>query len=282
MLDPKKLLEQFLGGQSGDRSRSGQSAGGQSMGGLFGGGSSDRQDQNTQSGQSSGGGLGGLGGLGSALGGGNLRDTANQAIDMIRNNPGKAAGLAAVLFGTGAGRKMAGPAIQMGGLAAIAGLAYKAYQSYQAGQAPADPATAQPIQHLPAPPADSGFHPDLNSMDDDFALVLVRAMIAASKADGHVDAEERTRIMEKLSVSGLGSEAEAFLEKELANPIDIDAIVAACKSEEQRVELYTASRLTVNADNRAERGYLDLLAGRLGMADALVDHVEATVSAAHV
>ena len=29
-----------------------------------------------------------------------------------------------------------------------------------------------------------------------------------------------------------------------------------------------------------ERGYLDLLAGRLGLPDALVDHIEATVSSA--
>ena len=33
-------------------------------------------------------------------------------------------------------------------------------------------------------------------------------------------------------------------------------------------------------DSRAERGYLDLLAGRLQLPDALVDHIEATVSAA--
>jgi uncharacterized membrane protein YebE (DUF533 family) len=46
------------------------------------------------------------------------------------------------------------------------------------------------------------------------------------------------------------------------------------------VELYTASRLTIEPDSRAERGYLDLLAGRLGLPDALVDHIEATVSAA--
>ncbi|TIQ53563.1 MAG: DUF533 domain-containing protein, partial [Mesorhizobium sp.] len=41
-------------------------------------------------------------------------------------------------------------------------------------------------------------------------------------------------------------------------------------------------RLTIDPDTRAERGYLDLLAGRLGLPDALVDHVEATVSAAKV
>ncbi len=36
--------------------------------------------------------------------------------------------------------------------------------------------------------------------------------------------------------------------------------------------------LAVDPDSRAERGYLDMLAGRLGLPDALVDHIEATVS----
>jgi len=48
------------------------------------------------------------------------------------------------------------------------------------------------------------------------------------------------------------------------------------------VEIYTASRLAIEADTRAERGYLDLLAGRLGLPDALVDHIESTVVAAKV
>ncbi len=46
------------------------------------------------------------------------------------------------------------------------------------------------------------------------------------------------------------------------------------------MELYTASRLAIEPNTRAERGYLDLLAGRLGLPDELVDHIEATVSAA--
>ena len=69
---------------------------------------------------------------------------------------------------------------------------------------------------------------------------------------------------------------------ELANPTDLDAMVSAARTEEQKVELYTASRLAIDPDTRAERGYLDMLAGRLGLADALVDHIEATVSAAKV
>ncbi len=65
-------------------------------------------------------------------------------------------------------------------------------------------------------------------------------------------------------------------------PVDIDAIVNAAKTEEERVEVYTASRLTIEPESRAERGYLDLLAGRLGLPDALVDHIEATVASAKV
>ena len=44
--------------------------------------------------------------------------------------------------------------------------------------------------------------------------------------------------------------------------------------------MFTAARLAIEPDTRAERGYLDLLAGRLGLPDDLVDHIEATVSAA--
>ena len=132
-----------------------------------------------------------------------------------------------------------------------------------------------------SPPAGDGFHPaEAPQGEAEFALTLVRAMISAAKADGHIDDDERKKIADRLSLAGIGNEAQGFIEKELAAPLDLDALVASAKTEAQRVELYTASRLAIEADTRAERGYLDLLAGRLGLADALVDHVEATVAAA--
>ncbi|MFB2550275.1 tellurite resistance TerB family protein [Ensifer soli] len=213
--------------------------------------------------------------------GGSLRDRAGQAVQLAKDNPLKAGALAAVLFGTGTGREVAGAALKLGGLAAIAGLGYTAYKNYQAGQAPAasQDAVLSTPELLP-PPADSGFATD--RVSSDFALILVRAMISAARADGHIDDAERSRIIDRLTVSGLSSDATAFLNDELSSPIDLDAIVAAARTEEQRVELYTASRLAIEPKSRAERGYLDLLAGRLGLADALVDHIEATVSAAKV
>ncbi len=211
---------------------------------------------------------------------GSVKQKAGDIIQLAKDNPLATGAIAAVLLGTKTGRSLGGNALKLGGLAAIAGLGYQAYKNYQAGKAPQEAASAGP--ELLPPPADSPFSPEAPAASDDFALALVRAMIAASKADGHIDTEERRHIMDKIHLSGLGAEAETFIEAELSAPTDIDSLVAAAKTEEQKVELYTASRLAIEPDNRAERGYLDLLAGRLGLADALVDHIEATVSAAKV
>ncbi len=80
----------------------------------------------------------------------------------------------------------------------------------------------------------------------------------------------------------LSSDAAAFIERELADPTDLDAIIASARTEEQKVELYTAVRLTIEPDTRAERGFLDLVAGRLGLPDALLDHIDSTVAGAKV
>ena len=207
---------------------------------------------------------------------GTVRDKAGQVTQMAKDNPLAAGAIAAVLLGTGPGRKLTGSAVKLGGLAAIGGLAYKAYQNYQAGNKPAE--VAKEEQQLLPPPSDTGFHPSQAPQGEaEFALVLIRSMIAAAKADGHIDDEERRRIGEKLSLSGLDSEAGAFLNAEMKNPASLDDLVGAAKTDAQKVELYTASRLAINSDTRAERGYLDLLAGRLGLPDNLVDHIEATV-----
>jgi uncharacterized membrane protein YebE (DUF533 family) len=215
--------------------------------------------------------------------GGSVKERAGDAIQMAKDNPWKAGALATVLLGTKTGRNIAGNALTIGGLAALAGLGYQAYKNYQEGQAPATPSDAPPPKTaiLP-PPADSGFGATSPTQSNEFVLVLLRAMIAAAKADGHIDEGERALILDKIKAADVSGEAAAFIERELSQPTDIDALVAAAVTEEQRVELYTASRLTIEPDSRAERGYLDLLAGRLGLPDALVDHIEATVSSAKV
>ena len=208
-----------------------------------------------------------------------VRDKAGQATQLAKDNPLATGALVAVLLGTGAGRKVTGSALKIGGLAAVAGLAYKAYQNYQKGSQPGAEAEKQP--ELLPPPSDTEFDPAQAPQGEaEFTLALVRAMIAAAKADGHIDDEEKKKIGDRLALAGIGFEAEAFLREELEKPLDLDELVSLARTEAQRVELYTASRLTIEPNSRAERGYLDLLAGRLQLPDALVDHIEATVSAA--
>lgn len=213
---------------------------------------------------------------------GTVRDKAGQAVQLAKDNPLATGAIAAVLLGTKTGRGLTGSALKLGGLAAVAGLAYKAYQNYQAGKQPAEATQTNEPELLPAP-ADTSFHPSQAPQGEgEFALTLVRAMIAAAKADGHIDDEERRKIGDKLSLAGIGSEAEDFLLAELERPLDLDQLVTAAQSDAQKIEIYTASRLAIDPDTRTERGYLDMLAGRLQLPDALIDHIESTVSAAKV
>jgi uncharacterized membrane protein YebE (DUF533 family) len=221
--------------------------------------------------------------LGSQVPGGQgtVRDKAGQAVQMAKDNPLAAGALAAVLLGTGTGRKLTGSALKLGGMAAVAGLAYKAYQNYRSGQQPQSAPREGEIL-LPSP-SETPFDPvNAPQGESEFALVIVRAMIAAARADGHIDAEERSRISDKLGLSGIGADAERFLMEELERPVDVDALVSQASTEAQKVELYTASRIAIEPRTRAERGYLDMLAGRLNLPDSLVDHIEATVAEAKV
>ncbi|MGJ8571545.1 MAG: tellurite resistance TerB family protein [Hoeflea sp.] len=212
---------------------------------------------------------------------GTIRDKAGHATQMAKNNPLATGAIAAVLLGTGTGRAIGGSALRLGGMAAIAGLGYQAWKNYQAGKSPSDSSVGSEPELL-TPPSDSEFSAEPASVNGDFALSLIRVMIAAARADGHVDDAERVRIRDKLALSGLGADAVSFLDDELSKPVDMDGIVAAASSEAQKVEMFTAARLAIEPDSRAERGFLDLLAGRLGLADSLVDHIEATVAAAKV
>ncbi len=206
-----------------------------------------------------------------------VKDRAGQAMQMAKNNPLATGALAAVLLGTGAGRNIAGSAIQLGGLAAIATLGYKAYQNYKEGK-PILPHKADAA--LPDPSVVEGTAFDQTAQGaagEMFTLSLVRIMIAAARADGHIDDAERAAILGKLKTSGINEDVQAFIDHEISEPTNFDGLVESAVSEEQKVELYTAARLTISPDSRAERGFLDMLAGRLNLPDALVDHIDATV-----
>lgn len=106
------------------------------------------------------------------------------------------------------------------------------------------------------------------------AMLLLRAMIAAAKADGEVDPEERAQITARLRAAGAEDNAQRFVEEELTKPVDLYAITSEVRDAATAAEVYVASLAAIHVDTEAERKYLDALALRLGLNRAAVDELE--------
>jgi uncharacterized membrane protein YebE (DUF533 family) len=187
---------------------------------------------------------------------------------------GVAGGLAGILLGGKTSRKMAKGAVKLGGTAALAGLAYKAYQSWQASQQQPAAEAPQPMTDITPKPEGTAFLPAPGAARDGMSLAILRAMIAAAKADGHIDAQEHSRIFAKLGEIDLDTEEKAFIIDELRRPLDIDAVVKAAVTPELAVEIYAASCLAIDPDDPAEQAYLAMLASRLKLDPGLRAAVE--------
>lgn len=193
-------------------------------------------------------------------------------------------GLVGLMVGGKKTRKMAKNVAMYGGMAAVGALAYKAWQNHQSGQqaaptaAPAQPAAVPQPVALPPPPQSSAFVPQSASDEQNLARALLRAMVAAAKADGHIDADEQRSIFERMDSLPLTSDDKAFVMDELRAPLDVNAVADAAQNQEQAAEIYAASLLAIDPDGPAERGYLGMLAARLRLDQGLVDHLHASVA----
>lgn len=177
-----------------------------------------------------------------------------------------AAGLAAGLL---LGRGGFGDLAKVGAIAAVGGLAYKAWQNHQAQQGNSAPVE----QDRFVPPPQAGYQ------HEELSKTLVRAMIAATKADGQIDATEKDAIFKRLETMPLGAEEKAFVFDELSSPLDINAVVDRADTAEHGAEIYAASLVAITADTPAERAYLDALAFKLKLDPGLVAEIHKTAGA---
>ena len=107
----------------------------------------------------------------------------------------------------------------------------------------------------------------------DVALLTLKAMINAAKADGRIDEGELDRIVGKLQEDGVDAEEQAFIRAELSAPMDTDGLVAAVPNVQVGLQIYTASLLAIQVDTAAEQAYLRELADKLGLEDETVRQV---------
>jgi uncharacterized membrane protein YebE (DUF533 family) len=236
MFDPKTLLDQLLGGNAGSGNAGGQQGG-------FGDLARTAQQKFQTSGLNSFGGGAAVGGV-----------------------------LGLLLGGKGLG-KMAGGAMGYGGAAMLGAMALRAYQNYKQGVAVQGtvPVSRNELAHMPA----SQMPHALPAADGSpFELLLLRAMVGAAKADGHVDAQEQQHLFEQVERMGLDAEAKAAVFDLLAKPLDLARLDASVGNEAQRGEIYLAARLATDGNHAGERAYLDALAMRLQLPAALRAHLD--------
>jgi uncharacterized membrane protein YebE (DUF533 family) len=172
------------------------------------------------------------------------------------------AGILAILLGTGAGRKVTGAALKMGSVAAVGGLAYKAFQNWQGVH------SGQPVEE----------HASADQLEGDAAenrsLALLRAMIAAAKADGHINEGELDAIQQQLSTMSLDGDTLEFLQAELTKPVNAAEIAAAADTPNAAAEIYLVSRIIIDDSNAQEKAYLAELAKQLKLKDTLVAELD--------
>ena len=202
----------------------------------------------------------GLSDLLSGIGGGSLGKALSGS-----GNSALAAGAMGLLLGNRKLRKLGGKAVTYGGLAALGVLAYKAYGNWQAQQGGAAQPEPQTIDRLP--PAEVEVHSE----------GILKALVAAAKADGHVDARERQLIESELARLAGDADLQHWLEAELNKPLDPVDVASAARSPEMAAEMYLASVLMVDEEHFMERAYLDELARCLQLAPALQAELESQV-----
>ncbi|CAD5107529.1 tellurite resistance TerB family protein [Zestomonas carbonaria] len=233
-----QLLRAGLSGRGGAAPQGGGSMDlGGLLGGLLGGGSGAAAGGGA-------GGLGGLGGLGDLLGG-MLGGGAAQS--------GQARG------GSGGG-------IGYGGLATLGMLAFQAYSAWQRQQQQQQAASAlrqpQMVNQL------------VGAEAEDHSRAILRALIAASKADGRIDEQEKRLIYAEIAKHTADAELQAWLDDEVQKPLDASDVAGAAQTPEMAAEMYLASALLIGSQEGGERAYLDDLAYQLRLDPALQAELE--------
>ena len=115
----------------------------------------------------------------------------------------------------------------------------------------------------------TGGTPASDAMEETAKLML-RAMIQAAKADGEIDADERAKILDQLG--DVSSEERAFVEAELAKPLDVAGLAEDARGQ-MAAQVYAAALMAIHVDNRREAAYLDQLSTALGLPKDMRDRM---------
>ncbi|WP_028616247.1 tellurite resistance TerB family protein [Pseudomonas canadensis] len=221
---------------------------------------SDLLEQLLRAGQ---GGSASSGGLGGLLGG-LLKGTSTGNASAGGGLGGLLGGLGGMLGGASATRPTQGRSggMNYAALASLGMAAFQAYQSWQRQQASAPQQAIQTVDQLEGAQAEAHSHG------------VLRALIAAAKADGKIDEQEQQMISAEIGRHTDDIQLQQWLDAEVAKPLDAADFAEYAHDPALASEIYLASVMLVDDQQDAERNYLDDLAGQLQIDAQLQLHLE--------
>lgn len=150
--------------------------------------------------------------------------------------------------------------------------------AHASGSTPPPPPVQTPTAMPPPPPlaAPTRAMPLLDERQQNVVL-LIRTMIAAANADGHIDAAERELILQRAGDGGLDRETLDFLQGELARPQSLEQLIGIARPE-LAAETYAAAALVIDSANDAERLWLERLARAVELDPATRAEVDARLA----
>ena len=175
-----------------------------------------------------------------------------------------AGGALAMLLGSQRGRKIGGAALKYGSVAALGALAFKVYRDWQSAQSAVTPRPPAAVEFARLPAAQVEQH----------SQAMLGAMIAAARADGHMDERERELVEAELHRLEADLTLRRWVDDQLRRPVDPAAVAAAAATPEMAAEIYLASVLVVDETTVMERAYLDELARQLRLDAGLKAELE--------
>ena len=234
-MNTSDLLEQLLRAGQGSMSQQGGSGGGASNQGGLG-----------DLGGLLGGLLGGAGG--SSAGGGGLGGLLGGMLG--GSSPG------------GSAQTRSSGGTNYAALASLGMMAFQAYQAWQRNQAAAPQQAPRTVDLLSGPEVEDHSH------------AVLRALIAAAKADGRIDDTEKQMISTEIGRHTDDPQLQQWLDDEMARPLDAADVARSATDPAIAAEMYLASVMLVDDQQDAERSYLDELAAALKIDPELQVHLE--------
>ncbi|WP_431305021.1 DUF533 domain-containing protein [Sediminicoccus sp. BL-A-41-H5] len=172
----------------------------------------------------------------------------------------------------------------LGALATIAAeaLAKSGQQPAPAPQKAPAPAPAQrapapqapPARRLPEVTAKAPPPPPSPSAEHAEARLLLRAMIAAARADGVVDRAERQAIAAQLDAAGLSAAERDQVLADFDRPATVEELSNAARDPILRAQLYAAAFAAAGEISAEERAWLDRLGEGLKLQPAARQAIE--------